>query len=94
MSTETKVLYLLLLKNNAWCYGVVTLQVALGITTLIYLVPIPLAALHQAGALALLTASLAFSAKLKKPRPQFVQFINSNMKSKLLKREFDIAKSL
>ncbi len=33
-------------------------------------VPIPLAALHQAGALALLTASLAFSAKLKKPRPQ------------------------
>lgn len=65
--------------------GVVTLQVALGITTLIYLVPIPLAALHQAGALALLTASLAFSAKLKKPRPQFVQFINSNMKSKLLK---------
>ena len=65
--------------------GVATLQVALGITTLIYLVPIPLAALHQAGALALLTASLAFSAKLKKPRPQFVQYINNSMKRQLLK---------
>ncbi|RCK58154.1 Cytochrome c oxidase assembly protein COX15 [Candida viswanathii] len=65
--------------------GVVTLQVALGITTLIYLVPIPLAAMHQAGALALLTAALAFSAKLKRPRPQFMQYINSSMKNQLLK---------
>lgn len=64
--------------------GVATFQVALGITTLIYLVPIPLAAMHQAGALALLTASLAFSAKLKRPKPQFIQYINSSMKSQLL----------
>ena len=33
-------------------------QVALGISTLIYLVPTPLASLHQAGALTLLTAAL------------------------------------
>lgn len=35
--------------------GLVSLQVTLGITTLWYLVPTPLAAAHQAGALALLT---------------------------------------
>ncbi|CAK9440187.1 uncharacterized protein LODBEIA_P42870 [Lodderomyces beijingensis] len=65
--------------------GFVTLQVALGITTLIYLVPIPLAAAHQAGALALLTTALAFTAKLKKPRPEFVAYINKLMKDKLIK---------
>ncbi|EGW30340.1 uncharacterized protein SPAPADRAFT_63195 [Spathaspora passalidarum NRRL Y-27907] len=65
--------------------GLALLQVSLGITTLIYLVPIPLAAAHQAGALALLTASLAFSAKLKKPRPELVSYVNNYMKSQLLK---------
>ncbi|KAI5964522.1 COX15 [Candida theae] len=57
--------------------GFVTLQVALGISTLIYLVPIPLAAAHQAGALALLTAVLAFCARLKKPRPEFAKYARS-----------------
>ena len=38
--------------------GVALLQVALGIATLLLVVPIPLAALHQAGALALFTAAL------------------------------------
>lgn len=52
--------------------GFVSLQVTLGISTLIYLVPIPLAAAHQAGALALLTTVLAFCARLKVPRPQAV----------------------
>ncbi|KAI3402912.2 COX15 [Candida oxycetoniae] len=65
--------------------GVVTLQFALGITTLIYLVPIPLAAAHQAGALALLTACLAFVARLKKPRPELVSYINNLMKQQLKK---------
>lgn len=50
--------------------GLVTLQASLGITTLIYLVPIPLAALHQAGALALLTGCVTFCSRLKKIRPQ------------------------
>lgn len=63
--------------------GIATLQVALGISTLIYLVPIPLAAAHQAGALALLTACLTFLAQLKKPRPQTYAFINDIMKKKL-----------
>jgi len=65
--------------------GLASLQVALGISTLIYLVPIPLAAAHQAGALALLTGCLAFSARLKKPRPEVMAYINKMMKDQLLK---------
>lgn len=65
--------------------GLALLQVSLGITTLIYLVPIPLAAAHQAGALALLTGCLVFSARLKRPRPQAVAYINEAMKKALLK---------
>jgi cytochrome c oxidase assembly protein subunit 15 len=42
-----------------------TCQVALGISTLIYLVPTPLAASHQAGSLALLTSSLVLLHKVK-----------------------------
>lgn len=48
--------------------GLATLQVTLGIFTLLYLVPIPLASAHQAGALALLTGSLLFASQLRKPR--------------------------
>jgi cytochrome c oxidase assembly protein subunit 15 len=42
-------------------------QVTLGITTLLYLVPIPLAAAHQAGALALLTGALVAGHRLRLP---------------------------
>lgn len=38
--------------------GIATLQVCLGITTLIYLVPVPLAAAHQSGSLLLLSTAL------------------------------------
>ncbi|KAJ3041143.1 Cytochrome c oxidase assembly protein cox15 [Rhizophlyctis rosea] len=38
--------------------GVAALQVTLGITTLLYLVPIPLAAAHQSGSLTLLSVAL------------------------------------
>lgn len=65
--------------------GLASLQVALGISTLIYLVPIPLAAAHQAGALALLTWCLLFTARLRKPRPEVVGYINKLMKDQLLK---------
>ncbi|WP_138379912.1 COX15/CtaA family protein [Luteithermobacter gelatinilyticus] len=43
----------------------VIIQVLLGILTLIYVVPIPLAALHQAGAIVTLSASLYFLHRLK-----------------------------
>jgi cytochrome c oxidase assembly protein subunit 15 len=45
----------------------VSLQVALGISTLIYIVPVPLAAAHQAGALALLTGALVLGQRLRIP---------------------------
>ena len=46
----------------------VCLQVALGISTLIYMVPVPLAAAHQAGALALLTGVLVLGQRLRVPK--------------------------
>ncbi|CUM64305.1 uncharacterized protein PRCAT00001905001 [Priceomyces carsonii] len=72
---------------NRILMGIVTLQAALGISTLVYLVPIPLAAAHQAGALALLTSCLVFLTKLKRPRAQVVSYINKSLKQKLLKKQ-------
>ncbi|KAI0413163.1 cytochrome c oxidase assembly protein COX15 [Xylaria grammica] len=46
----------------------VCLQAALGISTLIYMVPVPLAAAHQAGALALLTGTLVLGQRLRIPK--------------------------
>ncbi|RDA88083.1 hypothetical protein CP532_5312 [Ophiocordyceps camponoti-leonardi (nom. inval.)] len=46
----------------------VALQVTLGISTLIYMVPVPLAAAHQAGSLALLTGVLVLAHRLHVPR--------------------------
>jgi heme a synthase len=50
-----------------------SIQVALGISTLIYMVPIPLAAAHQAGALALLTGVLVLGLRLRVPRHLLVK---------------------
>jgi cytochrome c oxidase assembly protein subunit 15 len=49
---------------------IAALQVALGIATLLLVVPVPLAALHQAGAMALFTAALWLRFILKKTRPR------------------------
>ncbi len=43
------------------------LQVTLGISTLLLVVPIPLAAAHQAGAVLLLTAAIIFRHTLRRP---------------------------
>ncbi|KAG9100427.1 Cytochrome c oxidase assembly protein cox15 [Ceratobasidium sp. UAMH 11750] len=51
----------------ALAFGLVNLQAALGITTLLYLVPVPLAASHQAGSVALLTSVVALAMSLRKP---------------------------
>ncbi len=48
--------------------GFVFLQVALGISTLIYLVPLPLASAHQAGSLALLSWVLVLGSRTWIPR--------------------------
>jgi cytochrome c oxidase assembly protein subunit 15 len=48
---------------------IAVLQVALGISTLLLAVPIPLAAAHQAGAVLLLTAAILFRHSLRSPAP-------------------------
>jgi len=51
--------------------GLLALQVTLGISTLIFYVPIPVAAAHQGGAVALITAALFISHSLN-PKPTFM----------------------
>ncbi|KAJ3371326.1 Cytochrome c oxidase assembly protein cox15 [Kappamyces sp. JEL0680] len=46
--------------------GVACIQVSLGIATLLYLVPVPLAAAHQAGSLSLLTVAVWLAHTLKR----------------------------
>lgn len=48
--------------------GFVFLQVTLGISTLIYLVPLPLASAHQAGSLALLSSVIILGSRIWVPR--------------------------
>jgi heme a synthase len=49
-------------------FAAALLQVTLGISTLLLVVPIPLAAAHQAGAVLLLTAAIVFRHTLRAPR--------------------------
>jgi heme a synthase len=49
-------------------FALATLQAGLGIATLLLVVPLPLAAAHQAGALLLLTAALVLCHALRAPR--------------------------
>lgn len=51
--------------GNFAMLGMLVVQVALGISTLLLVVPVPLAAAHQGGAVLLLTASLYLSHALK-----------------------------
>lgn len=55
----------------------VSLQVTLGISTLIYMVPTWLAAAHQAGALALLTGAVVLMSRITPPRQKIIQQIMS-----------------
>ncbi|KND90691.1 Electron transfer protein 1, mitochondrial [Tolypocladium ophioglossoides CBS 100239] len=57
----------------------VSLQVALGISTLIYMVPLPLASAHQAGSLAVLTGALVLVQRMHVPRPT-VRMIEQRLK--------------
>ena len=51
----------------AFSFGVANIQVLLGISTLLYLVPVPLAAAHQAGSIALLTSVFTLALSLRPP---------------------------
>lgn len=48
-------------------FGMANIQVLLGISTLLYLVPVPLAAAHQAGSVVLLSTMVALLASLRRP---------------------------
>lgn len=48
-------------------FAMANAQVLLGIGTLLYLVPVPLAAAHQAGSIALLTVVLQLALTLRRP---------------------------
>lgn len=48
-------------------FAMVNIQVALGISTLLYLVPVPLAAAHQAGSVMLLSAMVHILLTMRSP---------------------------
>lgn len=50
-------------------FAMVNIQALLGISTLLYLVPVPLAAAHQAGSVVLLTTVLHLLVSLRRPGP-------------------------
>ena len=52
---------------TAAAFAVANVQVALGISTLLYLVPVPLAAAHQAGSVLLLSAVIHILITLRRP---------------------------
>lgn len=52
---------------SAWVAAAALGQVTLGITTLLYLVPIPLAAAHQAGSVVVLTCLMGLAASMRRP---------------------------
>ena len=52
---------------SGYAFLFVNLQAALGISTLLYLVPISVAAAHQAGSVALLTPMIALAISLRRP---------------------------
>ncbi|KAF8592479.1 COX15-CtaA-domain-containing protein [Ramaria rubella] len=54
-------------KLIAGAFAAANVQVLLGISTLLYLVPVPLAAAHQAGSVALLTFMIALVTSLRRP---------------------------
>ncbi|KAM0474071.1 hypothetical protein ACHAPX_007784 [Trichoderma viride] len=66
-------------KGTTGLVHLVTMQAALGISTLIYMVPTHLAATHQAGALAVLTGALVLSHRLHIPKST-VRLIEKRLK--------------
>ena len=69
----------------------VLLQATLGISTLIYLVPTPLAAAHQAGALALLTGVVVLRSRTFVPK-RTLKFVEHNVKLIVQKEAMNQAK--
>ncbi|SPO31839.1 related to COX15 - cytochrome oxidase assembly factor [Ustilago trichophora] len=74
--------------------AVVAAQVTLGITTLIYMVPIPLASAHQAGSLALLSVLIGLISALRPIPAKILQrglHTNSNILNKVLHSQVKVS---
>lgn len=64
---------------SAWTAAAALGQVTLGISTLLYLVPLPLAAMHQAGSVVVLTAIMGLAASIRRPG-RVVQALRRSLK--------------
>lgn len=71
--------------------GMVWVQLGLGLGTLLYLVPTPLASAHQAGALALLTSAIILGSRVWSP-PRLARLVNQRYKA-ISKSEIATAQS-
>lgn len=60
-------------------FAMANVQVLLGISTLLYLVPVPLAAAHQAGSVALLTTALHVLLALRRPGAAALAWRKANL---------------
>ena len=67
--------------------GFVFLQVALGISTLIYLVPLPLASAHQAGSLALLSYVFILGSRSWLPNRRIAGLLASTLRPSKMSRQ-------
>ncbi|PWN49102.1 COX15-CtaA-domain-containing protein [Violaceomyces palustris] len=72
-------------KLSYLCSAAAVAQASLGIATLVYMVPIPLASAHQAGSLALLSCLIAMIVAMRRPLP-ISRMISTNLKPNLSKR--------
>ncbi|KAI9510987.1 cytochrome oxidase assembly [Russula earlei] len=72
----------LALRATAAAFAMANVQVILGISTLLYLVPVPLAAAHQAGSVALLTAALHILLALRRPGVAALAWRKANLARK------------
>jgi cytochrome c oxidase assembly protein subunit 15 len=67
------------LRSATSLFAMANVQVLLGISTLLYLVPVPLAAAHQAGSVALLTAALHVLLALRRPGAAALAWRKANL---------------
>jgi len=70
------------LRSATSLFAMANVQVLLGISTLLYLVPVPLAAAHQAGSVALLTAALHVLFALRRPGAAALAWRKANFGAK------------
>ena len=68
------------LKAAHGVFGFACLQVALGISTLLYLVPLPLASAHQAGSLALLSYVIILGSRTWLPNKRVLKLLASSLR--------------